>query len=255
VKLASAHHTIADSMRIAVVSDIHANWTALQAVIDDLAVRAPDVVINGGDLVGSGARPAEVIDLVASLGWRGVFGNTDEALWNPRPLREFAQRLPALQATWDAVSADVEWTRAAVGDARIEKLKRLPIHMSEANVAVVHASMESAWSSPLTTASDDDLRAAYGPLGASVVVYGHVHTPFIREMDGLTVANSGSVGMPHDGDSRASYLLIDNGRPCICRVEYDVEAEIRELTARHHPLVDWIATILRTARYAAPRAT
>jgi putative phosphoesterase len=241
-------------MRIAVVSDIHANWTALQAVIDDLAACAPDAVINGGDLVGNGSRPADVIDLVASLGWRGVFGNTDEALWNPLPLRGLAQRMPALKTTLDAVSDDVAWTRTAVGEARIESLKLLPMQVSDAGITVLHASATSAWTSPQTAASDDELRAAYGTLGSRVVVYGHIHTPFVRVLDGLTVANSGSVGMPHDGDHRASYLLIDNGEPRIRRVEYDVEAEVRELESRRHPHAAWISAILRTARYVAPGA-
>src|SRR2546423_14751725 len=104
-------------MRIAVVSDIHANLTALQAVVDDRDTQAPDLVISGGDLVGSGPRPAAVVDLVASLGWPGVIGNTDEVLWNDRPLRDLAARLPQMRNMWDFVADDVAWTRAVVGEA------------------------------------------------------------------------------------------------------------------------------------------
>src|SRR5689334_11322613 len=70
-------------MRIAVLADIHGNLTALEAVIADLNRTSPDVVIVGGDLVGSGSRPAEVVDRLRALAWPAVYGNTDEMLWRP----------------------------------------------------------------------------------------------------------------------------------------------------------------------------
>ncbi|PYU57499.1 MAG: YfcE family phosphodiesterase, partial [Acidobacteria bacterium] len=68
-------------MRVAIVSDIHGNRRALEAVVADLQQIAPDVVVHGGDLAAGGAHPAEIIDQVRSLGWPGVRGNTDEMLW------------------------------------------------------------------------------------------------------------------------------------------------------------------------------
>jgi 3',5'-cyclic AMP phosphodiesterase CpdA len=70
-------------MRIAIVSDVHGNLTALDAVVADVRRRAPDVVLHGGDLALMGAQPAEVVDRVRELGWPGVVGNADEALWSP----------------------------------------------------------------------------------------------------------------------------------------------------------------------------
>jgi predicted phosphodiesterase len=67
-------------MRVAVLSDIHANLTALDAVIADLRTTAPDLVVHGGDLMAGGPRPAEVIDRIREMNWPGVYGNTDEAL-------------------------------------------------------------------------------------------------------------------------------------------------------------------------------
>jgi len=66
-------------MRIAIISDIHDNLTAFEAVLADLGKTAPDLVLHGGDLVGGGSSPAEVVDRVRDLGWLGVFGNSDEA--------------------------------------------------------------------------------------------------------------------------------------------------------------------------------
>ena len=95
----------------------------------------------------------------------------------------------------------------------------------------------------------------YEVLGARLSVYGHIHRPFVREMAGPTVANSGSVGMPYDGDPRASYLLIENRRVSVRRVEYDVEQEITDLVATGYPYADWLADIRRHGIYVPPPQT
>src|SRR3989442_1186017 len=71
-------------MRLAIVSDIHGNLTALDAVVADIERRGVDRVIHGGDLALAGSQPAEVIDRVRELGWDGIVGNTDELLWRPQ---------------------------------------------------------------------------------------------------------------------------------------------------------------------------
>src|SRR5437763_17121125 len=88
-------------MRIAIVSDIHGNLTALEAVIADLETREPDLTLQGGDLALMGAQPAEVVDRVRELGWPGVVGNTDELLWQPGEHDRQKQRAPALQPLLD----------------------------------------------------------------------------------------------------------------------------------------------------------
>ena len=82
------------SLRIAIVSDIHGNLTALEAVLADLREVSPDLIFHGGDLVQGGANPAGVVDLVRDLGWRGVVGNTDELMFRPESLREFFGAAP-----------------------------------------------------------------------------------------------------------------------------------------------------------------
>jgi putative phosphoesterase len=239
-------------MRVAVVSDIHGNLTALQAAVDDLDMVRPDLVITAGDLVGSGPRPAEVVDLVMELGWPGVIGNTDEVLWNRQPLLDLAARLPALEKTWSLVSEDVAWTRQAIGDKRMQWLRGLPKAWQGEGLAVVHASPGDTWKAPLPTAPDDELERTYSGLRSPIVAYGHLHVPYIRQLAEFTVANSGSVGMPYDGDLRASYLLIDGVQPTVRRVEYDVETEIKELAASGRPNHEWVALNLRAGRYHAP---
>ena len=84
------------------------------------------------------------------------------------------------------------------------------------------------------------------------MIYGHIHRPFVREMPDFTLVNSGSVGMPYDGDRRASYALIDDGVVSIRRVDYDVEREIRALLASGIPHAAWFAEMLRTAAPCMP---
>ena len=83
-------------MRVALVSDVHGNLTALEAVVADLRRRAPDLVVHGGDLALMGPRPAEVIDRIRELGWPGVVGNTDELLWRPHEYERQLARAPRL---------------------------------------------------------------------------------------------------------------------------------------------------------------
>jgi 3',5'-cyclic AMP phosphodiesterase CpdA len=84
-------------MRIAIVSDIHGNRSAFAAVLADLKQTSPDLILHGGELADSGASPAEIVDRIRELGWAGVVGNTDEMLFAPESLQEFAKQSPGLQ--------------------------------------------------------------------------------------------------------------------------------------------------------------
>lgn len=233
-------------MRIAIVSDIHDNLTAFEAVLEDLRETSPDLVLHGGDLVNGGSSP-EVVDRVRDLGWRGVMGNTDEAIARPERLEEFASRPPAPRSLWDAVREMTAFIREALGGDRIAWLAALPRIVVHPPVALVHASPASAWHSPSPGATDAELQSTYLPLRQAIAAYGHIHQPFVREISGFTVINAGSVSQSFDDDPRASYLLIDNGTPKIRRVEYDIEQEIDAITASGLPHADWMVSTLRAA--------
>jgi diadenosine tetraphosphatase ApaH/serine/threonine PP2A family protein phosphatase len=117
-------------------------------------------------------------------------------------------------------------------------------------MALVHASPESLWRSPAADASDAELKQAFSSLDRELVVFGHIHWPFVRRVGDRTFANSGSAGLPYDGDPRAAYLLIDNGKPEIRRVEYDIDREIQMLERSGLPHADWI---IRTIRGGSPQ--
>ena len=234
-------------MRAAIVSDIHGNLTAFEAVLADLRQASPDLILHGGDLAGPGSRPVAVVDRIRDLGWQGVLGNTDEMLPRPGTLADFAGGAPQLQAMFAAIEEMAAWMRAELGADHLAWLDALPMVHTEERLALVHAGPQSTWRSPTPEAADEELTRVYSPLGRPLVVYGHVHRPFVRRIGELTVANSGTVGQSYDGDPRASYLLVDDGRPEIRRVEYDIEGEIALLLGGGMPHAEWVARSLRAS--------
>jgi putative phosphoesterase len=230
-------------MKIAIVSDIHGNLTALEAVIADLHRVNPDFILQGGDLAFGGARPADVIDRVRELGWSGIMGNTDDVLWNSNGM----SAVPEPRRTLFKQQAQA--TRDLIGDGRIQWLQTLPLLWSGNGIGLVHAVPGYLWPAIPPDADDATLRTTYGPLGTALAVYGHIHRPFVRRLPDLTVANTGSVGLPFDGDTRSSYLLVENGEPEIRRVAYDLDREIAILAASGQPMAE---VNVQTLRRAAP---
>lgn len=241
-------------MRVAIVSDIHGNLTAFEAVLADLRETAPDLVIHGGDLADGGSSPAEIVDRICALGWRGVMGNGDEMLSRPESLEEFARESSAPPALWDAVREMAAVARARLGAERLAWLGQLPLSLTLPDFAVVHASPDTCWKAPAARASDADLENVYGVPGRAIVLFGHTHVPFIRPMEGKVrlLINTGSVGLPYDGDPRACYVILEDGMPSIRRVAYDVEREVRALGSGGMPHPDWVARMLRAARPQMP---
>jgi putative phosphoesterase len=240
-------------VRLAVVSDIHGNLAALEAIIADLEVVAPDQVVQMGDVAAIGPRPAEVVDRLRELEWPGVVGNTDEILWDDSMRAEQQRRAPKLQ-NWLRVLFEVlaPWAQDRLGEDRLGWLRVLPREWRQDDVLAVHASPADLWRAPMPDANDDELRAAFGDQGARLIVYGHIHRPFVRQLPDLTIANSGSVGLPYDGDWRPSYLLVDDGIPEVRRLKYDVEREVYDLATTGFPLKAWLEAVQRTGRFSQP---
>jgi predicted phosphodiesterase len=244
-------------MRIAILSDIHGNLTAFEAVLKDLRETAPDLVWHGGDLADGGSRPADIVDRIRALGWAGVLGNTDELLFDPASLTEFASHAPEkLRPLFAAIAERAAATREMLGEERLDWLRTLPRTQLLDELALVHASPESLWRAPAPEAGDAEVEKAYAGLGRPIAVYAHIHRSYVRKLGGMTVANTGSVSLSYDGDCRAAYLLVDEIGPRIeiqiRRVAYDVEAEVKALKDCGLPHGDWVAEMLRTARFAMP---
>src|ERR1700683_2564475 len=141
-------------MRIAIVSDIHGNRTAFEAVLADLGDTSPDLIFHGGDLADSGSSPVEIVDRIRDLGWPGVAGNTDEMLTTPETLEEFASQSSAPASIWSAMREIGAATRATLGEERLEGLRSLPRIQKHGPMALVHASPGSRWKAPNPEAGD-----------------------------------------------------------------------------------------------------
>lgn len=213
-------------MRIAVLSDIHGNLMALDAVMTDLESQSPDEVWCGGDLGWIGPWASECIARVRDAGWPTVRGNTD--VWitgDPQTVgaEDDRQTLKEIANEHAISESDAQW------------LLSLPLgHSGAGSVLLVHGTPDSPFDAPLP----DDPPAAFEPYAgrAGLVIYGHVHRAFTRRLaDGTLVSNTGSVGLPMDA-ATASYLVIDHqGSDWTLRhrrVEFDRRAGIAEARRR-----------------------
>jgi putative phosphoesterase len=241
-------------MRIAVVSDIHGNLAAFEAVLADIRQCSPDLVLHGGDLADGGSSPTEIVDRIRGVGWQGVMGNTDEMLVQPNSLEDFASQSSAPSDLWTAVRHIASATRSALGEERLAWLRELPRVKTQEGFALVHATPESCWRAPTAEATDAELETIYGSLGQPIVAFGHTHRPSIRSLVGhpRLLINTGSVGLSYDGDARASYLILEEGTPSIRRVEYNIEKELKALASCGLPGAKWTAKMLRTSSPQMP---
>jgi predicted phosphodiesterase len=211
--------------RIAALSDIHGNATALEAVLADVAQAKPDAVLIAGDLVLNGPEPGLVVDVLRSLADDGaliVSGNTDIAVAD----FDFAAAFPWMtDGVPDAIVDAAEWAHDELGGQRIDWLRRLPAERrwrtaDDTLVLVCHASPGSqtaGFDQALDPSVTIELIAR---TDARVVVCGHTHLPEVRDLGWKVIVNTGSAGYVFDGDPTASWALIDI-------VDGEVSAEIR----------------------------
>ena len=223
-------------MRVAVVSDIHANLAALEAVLAAIDASPADEIWCLGDLVGYGARPNECCALVRERATVCLGGNHDLAVRGTIDLRDFSG---------DAGIA-AEWTRGVIEEESLAFLQTRDVQGTAHGIALYHGSArDPVWEYVL---SDDAAAATFMLTDAPTVLVGHSHVALAVSStlaggiapQGTTVdlasarwlLNPGSVGQPRDGDPRAAYatLDLDTNTASFERVEYDVartQAEIR----------------------------
>jgi diadenosine tetraphosphatase ApaH/serine/threonine PP2A family protein phosphatase len=231
-------------MRVAVLSDIHANLHALQAVLADVAVEEPDELWCLGDVVGYGPSPNECCAVVREEAQLTLCGNHDLAVIGALDLAEFSgEAARAAQWTKDVLDAE---NRAWLGSLQ-------PTAERE-HAELFHASpRDPVWDYVL---SEQVALESLVLTHASVVLVGHSHVALALSTDGTDISgglapdatdvslgerrwllNPGSVGQPRDGDPRAAWLLVDfeAGRAVFRRVAYDVEATQSEIRAAGLP--------------------
>jgi predicted phosphodiesterase len=214
-------------MRLAILSDIHGNLAALEAVLADLeACGSFDALGVAGDLCEWGPQPREVLRRVQALGCPVVQGNTDRNV----TIADAAE-LRAMGKTEKAIAA-LAWTRGQIGDEGVAYLAALPFAHTYAgpdgrDVLMVHANPTDLETPLAPDTPDEEVTHLLGATPAVVVAFGHVHVPFVRVVGGHLLVDVASVGYPCDGDQRAAYATLEwDGawRATIHRVPYDLEA-------------------------------
>ncbi|MEP6495061.1 MAG: metallophosphoesterase family protein [bacterium] len=224
-------------MRYALISDIHANLPALRAVLDDIARRGDvDATYHLGDLVGYAPWPNEVVDVIRREAIPGVAGNYDSTV--ATDYKHCGCRYE--DARQEALShLSYAWTREHVSLATKAWLGTLPFridirpsggHVAGPTVTLVHGNQTLNTVYVTEDRSDEFLEKMARSLGATagdVVAFGHTHKPWHRVVGDVHFVNTGSVGRPKDGDSRAAYVRVTVADQIVNvdieRVEYDVD--------------------------------
>ncbi|MGE3808047.1 MAG: metallophosphoesterase [Gemmataceae bacterium] len=205
-------------MRILVVSDIHANWTALRALKDKW-----DVCLCIGDLVDYGVEPAPCIEWVKREAKHTVRGNHDHGS---------AHNVSVIGGRGFRYLTGVTRpiTRQLISPEDRLYLGRLPmtrvVTLDETRFFLVHATPQD----PLDEYAPVDpgfWSRRLADVEADIVCVGHTHQPFALEAGNRLVVNPGSVGLPRDGDPRGSYAIIENRKVELKRFEYPVEEAVQ----------------------------
>jgi diadenosine tetraphosphatase ApaH/serine/threonine PP2A family protein phosphatase len=215
-------------MKIAVFSDIHANWQAFEAVMNDCP--KVDETICLGDVVGYGGDPERCADEVTKRGWLTLVGNHDRACTDPAILEWFN----------DDAATVIRWTIDKIGERRLEWLRGLPDSSVKKDVLLVHASpRDHIYEYVLDSGvAFDNLQL----LNGGACLHGHTHIPGIFRIEeeqviheyrvatfkidtGPILVNPGSVGQPRDGVPMASYGIwdVEAGTFEFKRVRYDIK--------------------------------
>ena len=217
-------------MRIVVLSDIHGNLPALEAVLKDIEQQSPDDIWCGGDLGWGGPWASECIKRVRDAGWTTAKGNTD--VWitgDPQTVEseEGRKKHEAMASAHDISEDDARW------------LLDLPLgHSGSGSLLMVHGTPVTPFDAPLPHANAAEFEPYENQ--ASLIVYAHVHRAFVRRLaDGTLVCNTGAVGIPLDDDT-ASYLIIDQEGPELVlqhrRVAFDIDAVKSEAKRLGEPI-------------------
>ncbi|MFN2469986.1 MAG: metallophosphoesterase [Gaiellaceae bacterium] len=233
-------------MRVAALYDVHGNLAALDAVLAEVAGERVDAIVLGGDF-SAGPQAEETVDRLRGLGERVLFlsGNAERELadleWQPEG---------------ELSRERVVFTRQELGDERLAFLRSLPETVRLrieplGDVLFCHGSPRGDLEMLTDATPEERLRDAVAGAGADLVVCGHTHAQWRRIVDGLTVLNAGSVGMPYEGRPGAFWALLGPGIEHR-RTEYDVDAAVAAYRASGYPDADEFAreTLLEPATAA-----
>lgn len=201
---------------IAVLSDIHANLAALQAVLDDADARGCTKILSLGDVAGYHAQPGECIDLLIQCGAVNILGNHDHYLTSD-------SNCPRSRV----VARIIEYQRSVVTPEQMAWLRGSAPCLRDGRVLYVHGGPRNPMDEYLYAIDDMTL-----PDGVDYLFSGHTHVQTRLPMPGSRwYCNPGSVGQPRDGDCRAGYALFDGSRIELRRIGYDISCTVDAMKA------------------------
>ena len=240
-------------MRFAIVSDVHGNMAALEAVARDLESAGTDEVYAAGDLALFGPHPRQCVEMLQQNGWTSVRGNTDRMIADFDNLAAAGILDPQM-----GVGKIVAWTRVQLGQELVESLGALPPSIDvesragAGRLSIFHGTPRSDEEGLIEDDGDERLLELTGGAGASAVVGGHTHLSFVRAIGGALIANAGSVGRSYEGrPGRATYLVVDDRRGIwtaeIRQVEYDHLRNYRAIEEVGAPIGRKFAEPFKTA--------
>ena len=241
---------------LAVFSDVHGNAIALDAVRAAVRSAKPDAVLVAGDLVMNGPDPAATVDGLRELEAEGaliVQGNTDVAVAD----FDYAAAFPQLtDGVPETIRAAAEWAHDALGDERLDWLRRLPaerrLWVDDTLVLVTHASPGSQTAGFEQALDASVVLERLSRTDARVICCGHTHQPEVRDFGWKMIVNDGSAGYVFDGDPTASWALVEidgeDVQPEIRRTAFDALAVANAISARGLPGDVYRAATVRTGK-------
>jgi putative phosphoesterase len=196
--------------RIAVFSDVHSNYPALESVLHDIENKGISETFCLGDLVGYGPYPNEVIEEIRKKSIPTLQGNYDEGVGNDRDSCGCAY---ITEEEKESGAISLEWTKKRTTRENKNFLKQLPfkseVEIEGKKILLVHGSPRRNNEYLYEGRPESTLIRMIQPLDIDVMLMGHTHKPYHRVVNGVHLVNDGSVGKPKDGDPRASYVVLN----------------------------------------------
>lgn len=243
------------SFKIAILFDIHGNYQALKAVVENATAMNPDKFIFGGDVISGLAQPKECLEEYRKINAQGVIGNTDEKVLN--------------------MSCEVSaWTNRQLNDEDLKLISSWPVTIRisppgsknlEDDLLVAHSTPKSnndflvlnprkpGPTRSGTKTSDDEIVKMLNGEAFNTMLFGHIHYTSERIFEGKKLMSIVPVGLPEDGDQRAGYALAEwegnNWKITVHRVEYDVESAAQFIESTSQPQRLRYASMIREASY------
>lgn len=228
-------------MKIVIISDVHGNHDALEALPEDY-----DELWVLGDLLNYGPQPREVVADIMRKATIVIRGNHDDAIVSPDP--------PSWKPRWRVTSEETkQFTLSALTDEQRSFVQKLPlqskVEREGTRFFLIHATPTDPQYGHHRPESGEWARELEGA-AADVLLVGHSHVPFMRQIGDGVVLNPGSIGQPHNGDPRASYAVWEDGQFSLKTYSYPVEETIRKIRAiGYSPEVENdLVAILRTGQ-------